>query len=149
MSFIHIDTTENKLFLVLCLNNFVINPIGSYANHLKQKQYNHIKKHFVFSGMHPAVASRNITYQNGNSMNGRNAGLGHLKFSVFGLGSRAYPKFCEFGHFIDKTMETLGASRIHAVGEGDELSGQEISFRDWAKNVYQVRLLISDIVSEI
>lgn len=104
----------------------------------------HIKKHFVFvfSGMHPAVASRNITYQNGNSMNGRNAGLGHLRFSVFGLGSRAYPKFCEFGHFIDKTMETLGASRIHAIGEGDELSGQEISFRDWAKNVYQVGLLI-------
>ncbi|XP_063410256.1 nitric oxide synthase, inducible-like [Mytilus trossulus] len=90
------------------------------------------------NGMHPAVASRNITYQNGNSMNGRNVGLGHLRFSVFGLGSRAYPKFCEFGHFIDKTMETLGASRIHAIGEGDELSGQEISFRDWAKNVYQV-----------
>ncbi|CAC5367656.1 Nitric oxide synthase, inducible,Nitric oxide synthase, endothelial,Nitric oxide synthase oxygenase,Nitric oxide synthase, brain,Nitric oxide synthase [Mytilus coruscus] len=89
------------------------------------------------NSMHLAVARRNSTYQNG-SMNGRNSWLGHLKFSVFGLGSRAYPKFCEFGHFIDKTMETLGASRIHVIGEGDELSGQEISFRDWAKNVYQV-----------
>ncbi|CAG2253267.1 NOS1 [Mytilus edulis] len=35
-------------------------------------------------------------------------------------------------------MESLGATRIYSIGEGDELCGQEEAFKTWAKRVYQV-----------
>jgi len=61
------------------------------------------------------------------------------RYGVFALGSRAYPHFCAFGHAIDTLFEELGAERIHPVGEGDELCGQEESFRAWAKGAFKVR----------
>lgn len=64
--------------------------------------------------------------------------LGTLRFSVFGLGSRAYPHFCAFGHAVDTRLEELGGERILEMGEGDELCGQEDSFRVWAKAVFKV-----------
>ncbi|KAM8966694.1 nitric oxide synthase 3 isoform 2-T2 [Pelodytes ibericus] len=63
--------------------------------------------------------------------------LGTLRFSVFGLGSRAYPHFCAFGHAVDTRLEELGGERILEMGEGDELCGQEDSFRVWAKAVFR------------
>ncbi|XP_037113980.1 nitric oxide synthase, brain isoform X1 [Syngnathus acus] len=60
-----------------------------------------------------------------------------LKFSVFGLGSRAYPHFCAFAHAVDTLFEELGGERILRMGEGDELCGQEESFRTWAKKVFK------------
>ncbi|XP_069815380.1 nitric oxide synthase 3 isoform X2 [Dendropsophus ebraccatus] len=63
--------------------------------------------------------------------------LGTLRFSVFGLGSRAYPHFCAFGHAVDTRLEELGGERILEMGEGDELCGQEDSFRAWAKAVFK------------
>lgn len=68
-------------------------------------------------------------------------GLSNVMFSAFGLGSRAYPHFCAFAHFLDQNMHNLGAKRVYSLGEGDELSGQEESFRKWAKNVYKVKYL--------
>uniref|UniRef100_A0A3B5A3N0 nitric-oxide synthase (NADPH) n=1 Tax=Stegastes partitus TaxID=144197 RepID=A0A3B5A3N0_9TELE len=59
-------------------------------------------------------------------------------FSVFGLGSRAYPHFCAFAHAVDTLFEELGGERILRMGEGDELCGQEESFRTWAKKVFKV-----------
>ncbi|MEQ2177200.1 Nitric oxide synthase, brain [Goodea atripinnis] len=56
-----------------------------------------------------------------------------LPMSVFGLGSRAYPHFCAFAHAVDTLFEELGGERILRMGEGDELCGQEESFRTWAK----------------
>uniref|UniRef100_A0A8B9P5I4 Nitric oxide synthase 3 n=1 Tax=Apteryx owenii TaxID=8824 RepID=A0A8B9P5I4_APTOW len=64
--------------------------------------------------------------------------LGALRFSVFGLGSRAYPHFCAFAHAVDTRLEELGGERILPMGEGDELCAQEDSFRTWAKLVFQV-----------
>nr|ADK62525.1 endothelial nitric oxide synthase [Rhinella marina] len=64
--------------------------------------------------------------------------LGTLRFSVFGLGSRAYPHFCAFGHAVDTRLEELGGERILEMGEGDDLCGQEDSFRAWAKAVFKV-----------
>uniref|UniRef100_A0A8D0APC8 Nitric oxide synthase n=1 Tax=Sander lucioperca TaxID=283035 RepID=A0A8D0APC8_SANLU len=58
-------------------------------------------------------------------------------FSVFGLGSRAYPHFCAFAHAVDTLFEELGGERILRMGEGDELCGQEESFRTWAKKVFK------------
>ncbi|XP_030402447.1 nitric oxide synthase, endothelial isoform X1 [Gopherus evgoodei] len=63
--------------------------------------------------------------------------LGTLRFSVFGLGSRAYPHFCAFAHAVDTRLEELGGERILAMGEGDELCAQEETFRTWAKRVFQ------------
>ena len=63
----------------------------------------------------------------------------HSRFAVFGLGSRAYPDtFCAFAHTMDKLFDELGGERIHPLGEGDELCGQEESFRDWAEHCYHV-----------
>lgn len=61
-----------------------------------------------------------------------------FRFSVFGLGSRAYPHFCAFAHAVDTLFEELGGERILRMGEGDELCGQEEAFRTWAKKVFKV-----------
>lgn len=61
-----------------------------------------------------------------------------FRFSVFGLGSRAYPHFCAFARAVDTLLEELGGERILRMGEGDELCGQEESFRTWAKKVFKV-----------
>uniref|UniRef100_A0A803TQ28 Nitric oxide synthase n=1 Tax=Anolis carolinensis TaxID=28377 RepID=A0A803TQ28_ANOCA len=63
--------------------------------------------------------------------------LGTLRFSVFGLGSRAYPHFCAFAHAVDTRLEELGGERILPMGEGDELCGQEEAFRTWARSVFK------------
>jgi len=62
--------------------------------------------------------------------------LANVRFSVFGLGSRAYPHFCAFAHAVDTLFGELGAERMLEVGEGDELSGQAESFRKWSKSVF-------------
>ena len=61
-----------------------------------------------------------------------------FRYSVFGLGSCAYPNFCAFAHFLDKTFVDLGAERILNMSEGDELCGQEESFRRWAQDIFKV-----------
>uniref|UniRef100_A0A8C4TCU9 Nitric oxide synthase n=1 Tax=Erpetoichthys calabaricus TaxID=27687 RepID=A0A8C4TCU9_ERPCA len=63
--------------------------------------------------------------------------LANVRFSVFGLGSRAYPHFCAFARAVDTLLEELGGERILKMGEGDELCGQEESFRTWAKKVFK------------
>ena len=64
--------------------------------------------------------------------------LHKFKYSVFGLGNNSYPKFCEFGKFLDSSLNDLGAERICALGEGDELNGQEESFKEWAREVFSL-----------
>ena len=60
------------------------------------------------------------------------------RYAVFALGSRAYPKFCAFGHLLDTSFEKLGGERIFSIGEGDELNGQEESFKEWARACFKV-----------
>nr|BAF73722.1 nitric oxide synthase [Ambigolimax valentianus] len=62
--------------------------------------------------------------------------LGNVRFSVFALGSKAYPHFAAFGHYMDKILHELGSERIFPLAEGDELCGQEQSFRQWAEGVF-------------
>lgn len=68
-----------------------------------------------------------------------------FRFSVFGLGSRAYPHFCAFAHAVDTLFEELGGERILRMGEGDELCGQEEAFRTWAKKVFKVSVMCADV----
>lgn len=60
------------------------------------------------------------------------------RYSVFALGSSNYPNFCAFGHYVDDHLKDLGGKSILTIGEGDELNGQDESFREWAKNAFKV-----------
>ena len=60
------------------------------------------------------------------------------RFAVFGLGNTSYPKFCAFAKIIDTLLTDLKAESICEIGLGDELSGQEESFRKWSNDVYNV-----------
>ncbi|XP_071848203.1 nitric oxide synthase-like protein isoform X4 [Apostichopus japonicus] len=63
--------------------------------------------------------------------------LANVRYSIFGLGSSAYPNFCAFAKAVDSLIADMDGERIQALGEGDELSGQEESFRTWAKAVFK------------
>ena len=63
--------------------------------------------------------------------------LKNVRYSVFGLGNSSYPKFCSFGKFLDTTLHELGCERILELNFGDELRGQEESFRNWSIEVYK------------
>ncbi|KAK3104726.1 hypothetical protein FSP39_008733 [Pinctada imbricata] len=60
-----------------------------------------------------------------------------IAFSVFGLGSTAYPHFCAFAKFIDEALKNVGMQRISKLGQGDELSGQDETFKRWSKTVFK------------
>ncbi|XP_045171466.2 nitric oxide synthase, brain-like [Mercenaria mercenaria] len=63
--------------------------------------------------------------------------LSNVRYSVFGLGSSAYPNFCAFAHYVDNMFNDLGAEKIYKTSEGDELCGQEESFKNWAKDIFK------------
>ncbi|KAK2525340.1 nitric oxide synthase, inducible isoform X1 [Columba livia] len=60
-----------------------------------------------------------------------------IRYAVFGLGSSMYPEFCAFAHDIDQKLAELGAAQLTAIGEGDELNGQEEAFRTWAVGAFK------------
>ncbi|NXN16416.1 NOS2 protein, partial [Indicator maculatus] len=68
-----------------------------------------------------------------------------IRYAVFGLGSSMYPEFCAFAHTIDQKLAQLGASQLTAVGEGDELNGQEEAFHTWAVSAFKTACDIFDI----
>ncbi|KAJ1650333.1 Fe-S oxidoreductase [Dispira simplex] len=58
--------------------------------------------------------------------------LGHLYFSVFGLGDSAYGEEYGFaGRCTDKWLGALGARRLYPLGEGDRNADQRASFNAW------------------
>ncbi|XP_047145912.1 nitric oxide synthase 1 isoform X2 [Hydra vulgaris] len=61
----------------------------------------------------------------------------HILFSVFGLGSKAYPNFCAFAKSINNLLKTLGGKEIYPIGEGDELCGQEDAFKTWSQGCFK------------
>ncbi|KAG1685133.1 Nitric oxide synthase, salivary gland [Nymphon striatum] len=62
--------------------------------------------------------------------------LANVRFSVFGLGSSAYPNYCAFGYYINNLMNELGSECIEPISTGDELCGQEAAFIKWAKRAF-------------
>lgn len=69
---------------------------------------------------------------NNSSEISNSLGLSNVRFSVFALGNSSYPKFCAFGQFLDDILNKIGAERVYDIGLGDELCGQEESFRKWS-----------------
>ncbi|KAL3867553.1 hypothetical protein ACJMK2_040440 [Sinanodonta woodiana] len=72
-----------------------------------------------------------------NNMAIEKESLRNVRYSVFGLGSSAYPKLCAFGHYLDNILHDLGGMRILEMGEGDEEHGQKESFRAWAQDIFK------------
>ncbi|XP_041348771.1 nitric oxide synthase, brain-like isoform X2 [Gigantopelta aegis] len=66
-----------------------------------------------------------------------NGKLENLRYSVFALGSRCFPDFCAFGRYLDTMLHDLGAERITSLAEGDDIGGQEKSFRNWVQEVFK------------
>ncbi|XP_033173190.1 nitric oxide synthase isoform X2 [Drosophila mauritiana] len=64
--------------------------------------------------------------------------LSNVRFAVFALGSSAYPNFCAFGQYVDNILGELGGERLLRVAYGDEMCGQEQSFRKWAPEVFKL-----------
>ncbi len=62
------------------------------------------------------------------------------RFAVFALGSRSFTtiQYCAFGKLMDKMMEGMGAQRLIAIGEGDDLGSQDMAFSNWAKQALHV-----------
>ncbi|XP_075969287.1 nitric oxide synthase-like [Anticarsia gemmatalis] len=63
--------------------------------------------------------------------------LSNVRFAVFGLGSSAYRKFGHFAVTVDSILDELGADRLMPVVRGDELFGQEQTFRKWSFDIFQ------------
>ncbi|XP_013404057.1 nitric oxide synthase, salivary gland-like isoform X2 [Lingula anatina] len=63
--------------------------------------------------------------------------LENIRFSVFALGSRAYPDYCGFGHYLDGILYQLGGERVLKMADGDALCGQDDAFRQWSNQVLQ------------
>lgn len=64
--------------------------------------------------------------------------LSNVRFAIFALGSSAYPNFCAFGKYLDNILGELGGERLLKLAFGDEMCGQEQSFRKWAPEVFKV-----------
>ena len=60
-------------------------------------------------------------------------GKSNFLFTVFGLGSSAYPKFCQFGKDLDELLQKNGGSRVYPMGFGDEEKNQKASFKTWVQ----------------
>jgi len=58
------------------------------------------------------------------------------------LGSSAYPNFCAFGRYVDNLLGELGGERLMKLTCGDELAGQDQTFRTWAAEVFNVSFFI-------
>jgi len=59
----------------------------------------------------------------------------NIHFSVFGLGSTAYPKFAAFGRHLDFCFGVFGGKRILPFEPGDELKDQRGSFNKWSRKL--------------
>ncbi|XP_042298544.1 nitric oxide synthase, inducible-like [Sceloporus undulatus] len=68
-----------------------------------------------------------------------------FRYAVFGLGSSMYPEFCAFARSIYQKLMQLGASPVTAMGQGDELNGQEEAFQAWAVATFKASCESFDI----
>jgi sulfite reductase alpha subunit-like flavoprotein len=87
----------------------------------------------------PSLHSSNLLQQQQQkqSIYNNSGALTNVRFSVFGLGNSSYPKFCSYAKFLDTCFGELGAERIYELGLGDELCGQEESFRRWCASAFK------------
>lgn len=57
--------------------------------------------------------------------------LNGLNYSVLGIGSTVYEKFCAAGIAVDKALAKAGANCAVPIHKGDEIKGQADTFKQW------------------
>ncbi|MDX2231583.1 MAG: nitric oxide synthase oxygenase [Leptolyngbyaceae cyanobacterium bins.349] len=57
--------------------------------------------------------------------------LDGLNYSVLGIGSTVYEKFCAAGIAVDKALAKAGANCAVPLHKGDEIKGQADTFKQW------------------
>ena len=57
--------------------------------------------------------------------------LDGLNYSVLGIGSTVYEKFCAAGMAVDKALARAGANCAVPIHKGDEIKGQADTFKQW------------------
>ena len=77
----------------------------------------------------------------------RNCSIFTLKnrYSVFALGSSAYPHFCGFGKWLDQILFSLGGERLNDLALGDDLGDRDNAFKVWLLQTYQRACLSSGV----
>ncbi|KAK3607682.1 hypothetical protein CHS0354_010671 [Potamilus streckersoni] len=94
-------------------------------------------KQSALKGNGSSLDRNNDVLKRNNIMAIDTVSLRNVRYSVFGLGSSAYPKLCAFGHYLDNILYDLGAKRVLQMGEGDEEHGQKESFKTWAQAIFK------------
>lgn len=64
--------------------------------------------------------------------------LGGLNYSVLGIGSTVYEKFCAAGVAVDKALTKAGANCVVPLHKGDEIKGQADTFKRWLDLISRV-----------
>ncbi|MBD1847867.1 nitric oxide synthase oxygenase [Cyanobacteria bacterium FACHB-63] len=64
--------------------------------------------------------------------------LAGLNYSVLGIGSTVYEKFCAAGIAIDKALAKAGANCAVPLHKGDEIKGQADTFKQWVGLISRV-----------
>ncbi|KAI9836037.1 MAG: hypothetical protein M1819_001648 [Sarea resinae] len=76
-----------------------------------------------------------VQFQKGGSVSDRP--LGNIKYVTFGLGNKTYEYYNAVIHKINTVFESLGATRIGPVGEGDDSEGTlEEDFLTWKETMW-------------
>jgi sulfite reductase alpha subunit-like flavoprotein/nitric oxide synthase oxygenase domain/subunit/hemoglobin-like flavoprotein len=61
-----------------------------------------------------------------------------LNYSVLGIGSTVYEKFCAAGIAVDKALAKAGANCAVPLHKGDEIKGQADTFKQWLSLISRV-----------
>ncbi|EDV20662.1 uncharacterized protein TRIADDRAFT_31504 [Trichoplax adhaerens] len=130
---------ENLVFVVTSTFGNADPPHNGeeFDKHLRHRLHSyHVQnQELVYFTIFLQTDNINCCREDYNALNDYGTRILNVKYSVFALGSRVYgDNFCAFGRFIDASLHKMGAERICPLGEGDELCGQEESFKIWADN---------------
>lgn len=64
--------------------------------------------------------------------------LDGLNYSVLGIGSTVYEKFCAAGAAVDKALSKAGANCAVPLHKGDEIKGQADTFKQWLSLISRI-----------
>ncbi|XP_055861578.1 nitric oxide synthase-like isoform X2 [Biomphalaria glabrata] len=106
------------------------------SNESKLEDFKSIQK-FNYRKSHGTLTFPKPSKRQRPSLFDEPARFSNFRFSVFGLGSKAYPQFAAFGYYVDNLFEALGAERLLPIATGDALCKQEYSFRKWSERIYK------------
>ena len=60
-----------------------------------------------------------------------------MRCATFALGNRQYEHFCYMGRWMDARLVAYGATRLCALGEGDDDDNLEADFERWKATLWE------------